>query len=110
MASAVVGALLLGSVAARPVSAYANPGEVPIPFQHYGACDYADAIWNLETEPEQTFVHFEDEGRWWCTGDEADKLREQFEERDVDHLREMLWGCLDDERRDELQWGSLPPY
>lgn len=109
VASAVVGAVLLGVVAAPPASAYSDPGEVPDPFQGYSARDYADALWNLETstsvrtyeresgddcdtlthevshplglEPGQTFVHIEDDDGWWCSGSEDDELREQVDER-----------------------------
>ncbi|GAA4829808.1 hypothetical protein GCM10023354_05700 [Garicola koreensis] len=83
---------------------------MPNPFQDYSARDYADALWNLETstyvrtyeresgddcdtltyevshplglEAERTFVHISDEDDWWCSGDEADELREEFDERD----------------------------
>ncbi|WP_150463031.1 DUF1524 domain-containing protein [Nesterenkonia ebinurensis] len=103
-------ALLLGALAAPPAAAYSNPAEVPNPFQDYSARDYVDALWNLETttyvrefdresredcdvityqvshplglEPTRTYVHISDEENWWCTGDEADELREEFDALD----------------------------
>ena len=109
LVSASLGALLLGFAAVPPASAYSDPSQVPDPFQDYSARDYADAVWNLETstyvrtyqrdsgedcdtltyevshplglEAERTFVHISDEDDWWCTGDEADELREEFDQR-----------------------------
>ena len=51
-AALVAGVLALGLLlgGAEPASAYSRPSEVPNPFQDYSAQDYADALWNLETE------------------------------------------------------------
>ncbi|GFZ84538.1 hypothetical protein [Nesterenkonia alkaliphila] len=103
-------ALLLGALAAPPAAAYSSPEEVPNPFQDYSAQDYYDALWNLETttyvreldresgedcdvityrvshplglDPERTYVHISDAENWWCTGQEADELREEFDALD----------------------------
>lgn len=100
--------LLLGAV--EPASAYSRPSEVPNPFQDYSAQDYADALWNLETEvgvrtrdqrssgdcevitfevsdplgdqPTRTYIHIADDDGWWCSGDDADTLRAELDEKD----------------------------
>ncbi len=109
-------ALSLGAVTAPEASAYPSPESVPNPFQDYTAQDYADALWNLATstsvrtydrdtrddcdvltytvrhplerEPTQTFVHIADEDDWWCSGAEAEELREEFDaaEEDDEHF------------------------
>ncbi|MDR5710763.1 hypothetical protein [Nesterenkonia flava] len=100
--------VMLGGAA--PASAHSSPSAVPNPFQDYSAQDYADALWNLETEvfvrthereehgdcdtvtyevshplgsePTRTFAHVADPENWWCFGEQGDELRAELEEQD----------------------------
>lgn len=93
-----------------PATAYSSPDEVPDPFQDYTARDYANALWNLETElyirthereergdcevmtytathpldsdDQRTYVQVTTEEDTYCTGAEGDDLRAAYEEQD----------------------------
>lgn len=102
----------VGAPAEAHAAGYSSPSDVPDPFQDYTARDYADALWNLETQIRVRTHEREDHGDCqiqtytatdpldpddvrtyaqvisaddsYCSGEDGDQLREELDDQAAD--------------------------